>query len=260
MSKTLSEADRRNNLNQSEANRVSELADADMTRSDMTDALNEIDTLDLDTGEITVGQDTDAPIEFSVGSFAGDDVATMKPGGTGFGIIGTSVTPWSIINGNTFRVHNEIIPDSSNIDIGSSLDPFDEGHYNDLFFEDGEIGEPGDNQIEVGNLGNGETALFPDVDGTCQLGGVNSKEFSSVWAKDFYSEGSVVATDGADPLAGLAEAIAPPEHCQKCDDDGNMEALSIGNLAEELWNIATAQQRKIDGLEERLSKLEAQNE
>ena len=46
MTQALTEADRRNNMNKSEGNRVSELADADMTRADMTDALNEIDSMD----------------------------------------------------------------------------------------------------------------------------------------------------------------------------------------------------------------------
>ena len=46
MTKALTEADRRNNMNKSEGNRVSELADADMTRADMTDALNEIDSME----------------------------------------------------------------------------------------------------------------------------------------------------------------------------------------------------------------------
>ena len=46
MTKALTEADRRNALNKSETNRVAELADADMTRADMTDALNEIDSME----------------------------------------------------------------------------------------------------------------------------------------------------------------------------------------------------------------------
>ena len=46
MTKALTEADRRNALNKSETNRVAELADADMTRADMTDALDEIDSMD----------------------------------------------------------------------------------------------------------------------------------------------------------------------------------------------------------------------
>ena len=46
MTKALTEADRRNALNKSETNRVAELADADMTRADMTDTLDEIDSMD----------------------------------------------------------------------------------------------------------------------------------------------------------------------------------------------------------------------
>ncbi len=45
MSQALTADDRRNNMNKSEGNRVEDLADADMTRADMTDALNEIDNM-----------------------------------------------------------------------------------------------------------------------------------------------------------------------------------------------------------------------
>ena len=46
MSQTLTADDRRTNMNKSEGNRVADLADADMTRADMTDALDAIDTMD----------------------------------------------------------------------------------------------------------------------------------------------------------------------------------------------------------------------
>lgn len=46
MSQALTADDRRTNMNKSEGTRVSELADADMTRGDMTDALNEIDSME----------------------------------------------------------------------------------------------------------------------------------------------------------------------------------------------------------------------
>jgi hypothetical protein len=45
MTQALTEADRRNAMNKSEASRVEDLADADMTRADMTDALNKIDNM-----------------------------------------------------------------------------------------------------------------------------------------------------------------------------------------------------------------------
>ena len=46
MSQALTADDRRTNMNKSEGTRVSELAAADMTRADMTDALNEIDSME----------------------------------------------------------------------------------------------------------------------------------------------------------------------------------------------------------------------
>ena len=46
MTKALTADDRRTNMNKSEGNRVEDLADADMTRADMTDALNEIDSME----------------------------------------------------------------------------------------------------------------------------------------------------------------------------------------------------------------------
>ena len=46
MSQALTADDRRTNMNKSEGNRVADLADADMTRADMTDALDAIDTMD----------------------------------------------------------------------------------------------------------------------------------------------------------------------------------------------------------------------
>jgi len=46
MAKALTAEDRKENMTDSEARRVSDLADADMTRADMTDALDEIDRLE----------------------------------------------------------------------------------------------------------------------------------------------------------------------------------------------------------------------
>jgi len=81
-----------------------------------------------------------------------------------------------------------------------------------------------------------------------------------IWAHDFINAvtgDSIISNDGGDPLEGLAAEPRPPEYCRVCDDDGNDAGVSINKLTEELWSICSAQQRVIEDLEERLSKLEA---
>jgi len=194
---------------------------------------DEIRTLVLSTDQLEVGTDKSDKIQFGGNSFGS---TSIRPENDGFCTIGTQ--------SNRFNVGNFV-----NIDVEGGEADF-------LTLLDGEFGRDVDDQIEIKSLGGVETALSPSVDGTCQLGN-SGDEYSSVWAKDFYSEGSVTATDGGDPLAGLAEAVEPPEHCVERGGGGSTK-VSISSLAEELWSICTSQQRRIDDLESRLSDLEAQ--
>jgi len=235
---------------------------------------NVVDTLDLDTNQLTVGSDTNSLIEFQV--INNNDTIQIVPGGTtNDARIGSSTNPFLLSYFQNLNCNGTVFVES---DTGIEVDPPSSSGQVDIDNQGGdatvsaefvdtdgfatetaEIGNDADDQIVSVNFAGGETGLQPETDGTCQLGS-SGDEYSSVWAKDFYSEGSVVATDGADPLAGLAESVKPPEHCLQCDGDGNTEGVSISSLAEELWNICTAQQRKIDDLESRLADLEAKQE
>jgi len=98
--------------------------------------------------------------------------------------------------------------------------------------------------------------INPENDDTGNIGNSFSAH-SEIWAHDFINAvtgNSIV--DGGDPLEGLAAEPEPPEHCRVCDGNGNDAGVSINKLTQELWSICTAQQRRIEDLEERLSALE----
>lgn len=193
---------------------------------------DEISTLILTTDQLQVGTDQSDKITFGGNGFGS---TSIRPENDGSCTVGTS--------SKRFNVGNFV-----NIDVQGGEAEF-------LTLLDGEFGEDVDEQIEIETLGGTETALAPETDGTCQLG-YSGKNYSSVWAKEFVDSGTTVAGDGGDPLAGLADAAEPPEHCRVCDDDGSTEGVRINDLARELWRVCTAQQRRIDGLEARLSDLE----
>ena len=127
----------------------------------------------------------------------------------------------------------QIRPENANISrLGTGFDPFTEAIVEN-------INPPSDDFGQVGN---------------------QNFAHSEIWAHDFINAvigDSIISNDGGDPLEGLAAEPRPPEHCRVCDDDGNDAGVSINKLTEELWSICTAQQRRIEDLEERLSKLEA---
>lgn len=198
---------------------------------------NEINTLYLNSSTIRVGTETNTDIRFT--EVDGD--TAMVPDTDGAAQVGDDFDRFS----NMFMV---------NLDTEA------------LFAETGLLGESSDDRIELKEV-SGETHLSPDTDDTCQLGD-SSEAYKEMWAHDYINAvtgNSIV--DGGDPLKGLAAEPRPPDHCRVCDDDGNEVGTSLNKLSEELWSICTAQQRvisdlegRVEDLEERLSKLEAQNE
>lgn len=101
-------------------------------------------------------------------------------------------------------------------------------------------------------------SVGPGGDDIGSVGGSNSA-YSEMHAYAFIDAdtGSEIS-DGGDPLAGLSDGHGPPDHCQPCDDDGNVVGTDISNLSKWLADICREQQRVIDDLEERLSSLEEQ--
>jgi hypothetical protein len=140
-----------------------------------------------------------------------------------------------------------------------------------------EIPQTGDIQIRpesagIARLGTGfdpfNEAIIQDInpqsDDTGQIGNT-SFAHSEIWAHDFVNavtEESIISgdpvNDGGDPLATLGENPEPPEDMKVRDDNGDVKGLAIGTLAQYAYELCSAQQRRIDDLEARLSKLEAQ--
>jgi len=101
--------------------------------------------------------------------------------------------------------------------------------------------------------------INPDTDDDGRIGN-SFAAHSEIWAHDFINAvtgDSIISNDGGDPLDGLAADPRPPDHCRVCDDDGTEVGTSINKLTEELWSICTAQQRRLEDVEQRLSELEA---
>jgi len=234
---------------------------------------NEINALDLDTQELTIGNDTDHRIEFT--SESGETAIVSD--GDGFAYLGLDNQRFNFGYFKSLRTESFVFDGATNTNISitelvsgdPSIEPQDdgegligtefrtwgEGHFVDLFFEDGEIGDPSDDTINVINF-TSETGLSPSTDGTCQLGD-SSNGYSSVWAEQFVDSTTGTAiNDGGDPLVGLAADPTPPDHCRPCDDDGNPAGVSINELAKTAYEICSAQQRRIEDLEARIESLE----
>lgn len=187
---------------------------------------NEINTLFLESNRVRIGTETNTDIRFA--KVDGD--TAIIPETDGAAQVGDDLNKFS----NMFTVN-----------LSTEA----------LFAETGFLGDSADERIELKSLGP-ETALSPRNDGVCQLGD-SGNNYSSVWAQQFISEGTVVAGDGGDPLAGLAAAVEPPADCRVCDGGGNTKGIDINSLTRELWRICTAQQRRIDDLENRVEDIEA---
>jgi len=98
--------------------------------------------------------------------------------------------------------------------------------------------------------------LDPDSDNIGFVG-TSTNSYAEIWAYDYYdaSTGSTI-NDGGDPLVGLADGHGPPDHCIKCDDDGNEQGTDLAELSHSLMDICRAQQRRIEDLEGRVESLE----
>lgn len=98
----------------------------------------------------------------------------------------------------------------------------------------------------------------PQADDTGEIGSA-TQAYSDVHAYEFIdaSTGSAI-NDGGDPLAGLSDGDPIPDHVRRTDDDGEEIGVSVNELSKTLWDICSAQQDRIDELEERLSVLEQQ--
>jgi len=131
----------------------------------------------------------------------------------------------------------QIRPENANISrLGTGFDPFSEAIIQDI---------------------------FPETDNTGSIGNT-SFAHSEIWAHDFINaqtDTSIISgnpADGGDPLATLGKNPEPPEDMKVRDDSGDVKGLAIGTLAQYAYELCSAQQRRIDDLESRLSKLEAQ--
>jgi hypothetical protein len=81
--------------------------------------------------------------------------------------------------------------------------------------------------------------------------------WSQMWAYEYIDAdtGSAI-NDGGDILAGLSRGQGPPEHARAYDDEGTQQGVKINELTKTVWEICTAQQERIEELEERISRLE----
>lgn len=159
----------------------------------------EVDTLDLDTEQLVVGDNADVQIEFIVLDSNNTDVPVMQPTADKSGFFGVPGAQWK-----------------------------------DVY----------------------TTNLFTNFDDDGRIGS-SSNGWAEVWAYDYFdaSTGSTI-NDGGDILAGLADGHGAPDHCIKCDDDGNELGTSISELSHTLMDICREQQRRIDDLEARVAALE----
>ena len=79
--------------------------------------------------------------------------------------------------------------------------------------------------------------------------GTSSTEWGSGYFQDLYVNGTAVSPDGGDPSANLDGTV--PDHIK--DESGRAE---VGSLSEWLHQVCTAQQDRIESLENRVTELE----
>lgn len=191
---------------------------------------DEIDVIDLDTHQLSIGQDTGSAFHFD----SQDNYTKLVPGSDGTGYIGDSNTTFSEIWGNSILGRNAQI---GGIDRVGAFFPSSANNEGFEFEYYASTGEP---------------VLRPYTDNTAQLGH-SGQAFHEVQAYNFIdaSDGTTIS-DGGDPLEGLASMDTPPEFCR--DDSG--ENVSMNTLTNWLFDVAAAQQRRIEDLEGRLEAVE----
>jgi len=200
----------------------------------------EIDTLDLDTGELSVtAPSIDSGIAFELSSLAGgSDFASMDATGADETWIG---------RGGEFDA--AVIKQPFPLNDGSGTVGLLNNFYGDGYF------------VNI----TGRTKIIPESDNTANVG-TSSNSWAEMYAYSYIdaSTGSAI-NDGGDVLSGLADGHGPPDHCEKCDGDGETIGYAINEMARSAWDAIRAQQReienqqdRIDDLEERLSAIEVQ--
>jgi len=185
-----------------------------------------IDTLDLDTDQLSIGE-----LEFSEEDFT----TTFLPATDGEGLLGA-------LGRNFLAIYVETgnFDDVATSDLITSTATFGVGATDPIDVQDGEFG----------------TEIVPVNDGTCTLG-TTDQAFQSVVAEEFLNESGGILSDGAgDPLHDLRASRGPPDRVKRFDDDGTEVGTSINRLAREAYAVCEHQQDLIDALESRIDTLE----
>jgi len=99
------------------------------------------------------------------------------------------------------------------------------------------------------------STVRPATDETGTVGS-SIAAYDQMHAYEFIAAGSgTVYADGGDPLAGLAEGTGPPDFARR-EREGGGSAVSLTDAAMAVWDVCREQQRRIEALEQRISKLE----
>ena len=119
---------------------------------------NEIDTLDIDTNQLTIGQDADVQILFDVIGSGGLSVPRMYPDTDEGGILGQTSNRWSAVYSREFRGAQGVFSgDGVPLTLRANTA----------------------NAMISGEV-NGDTALIPNNNGTCQIG-TAARKFADVY-------------------------------------------------------------------------------
>lgn len=188
---------------------------------------NEIDTLALGTNQLTVGDDADEQIQYSV---------TTTGGGTDIPVMEPTADALSNIGAPGLRFRN--------------------GYFQNLDFTGGILDPAGAvDQLAFGTVDNGEPAIYPSSDNSGEVGGtVNSSRnaFSRMIAYEFVdADDGTLQPDGGSALSGLAEMSGVPGHV-KPDGGG----VAINQLSKWLFDVCKEQQQRLERAEERVDELE----
>jgi hypothetical protein len=240
---------------------------------------NEIDTLDLDTNTLTITDDPANPtsgIEWSIETFGSlASIVTQRPFGSTDAYIGLPSARFAGLWGTTVGANQatfggDVEPADNTVVMDLSADAditFNTYLAGDEPGSSVQMAPSGDGRGRVGTTTNAfkemvtRTLLSDSVDpidgdATGQVGNTNTA-WSDMYAYNFIDADTGSAlSDGGDVLAGIQRGDRPPEHCRECDEDGSEVGIRINDLTKHLWEICTAQQERVEELEDTVSDLE----
>jgi hypothetical protein len=213
---------------------------------------NEIDTLDLDTQQLFIGTDTTTGLEFEVD--LSNDWVKMLPSSTGaFCVIGESGREIASVNTQSTSATNFVgAGTDTKTTASSSLEVLAQGATERIIFQED----------------SNETEIVPESDGVGQVGDpflafreMNAESFNTQSAPSFAGDAcrDLSAADyGAKDLPKWVLPDAPDDDVLATDRDANGDRISLGRMCSWLLSICQSQEERLEKMDKRLSRLEAQ--